>query len=238
MSTGVDEAGDRRRHEMRSAVTAARIGAPGGQELLSEALRREADRYATVVLVLPAEVAEEVAEAAVARTVKGLPKSLDVEEIDERLALAVRTEAYDRQPGTRSGSGRILAAAALIVVALGFGAFALSLGGDDAPDTPPEMALSAETITREVVLEGQVEVVGERAASDLTDVAVQVRLDDQPIATARTDADGRFRMSGLSADVYDVRVAAPDGLRLADGSTTIDLTDRDDAAVVLRLERP
>lgn len=225
---------------MRNAVTAARIGAPGGAELLAGALRREADRYAAVVLALPPAAAVEVAEAAVARTVKGLPKRLDVEEIDDRLALAVRTEAFARQPGSR-GNGRFLAAAALLVVVLGFGAFALSLGGPDSPDAPPEMALSVETLDREVTLQGQVVVAGEPPGdADLTDVAVQVRLADQPIATARTDADGRFRMSGLTADIYDVRVAAPDGLRLADGSTTIDLTDRDADvdAVVLRLERP
>lgn len=240
MSTGVDEAGDLRRHEMRSAVTASRIGAPGGEALLVEVLQRQAHHYAGFVLGLPAAMAGVVADAAVGRTVKGLPKRLDVEEIEERLALAVRTEAFARQPGS-GGRGRVLAAAALVVVVLGFGAFALSLGGDDpgGDDGPANVALAAETVDREVVLEGQVVVAGEPAGgTDLTDVAVQVRLDEQPIATARTDADGRFRMGGLSADVYDVRVAAPDGLRLADGSETIDLTDRGGDAVVLQLERP
>ncbi len=220
--------------DLRGVVTAARIGAPDGHEELVRALTAEADRYATTVLVLPEAEARPIVAAAVRHVARGRP--VDGDDVIDRLHLAVRTEVFRRQPGARLPV-RVVAAAALVVVLLGFGAFALSLGGDDGDDggTTPSVAVAAVTADA-VVLEGR--VVTDGGSGGTPDVEVQVLADGEAVGTARTDDDGRFSVEGLAAGTYDLRVTAPGGLRLPGGTATVDLTDRDAGAVLLRLERP
>lgn len=219
-------------YDVRGAITAARIGAPGGRDALLEVLTAEAGRYATQVLVLPGAEAREVAAIAVHRTMRSLGRRGEAEELVASLHLALRHEVWQRQPGS-GGRTRALAAAALVAVALGFGAFALSLGGGTA--TPP-MERSVERGDGALVLEGRVVADGSRTGE--ADVEVQVLADGRAVGSTRTDDDGRFSVSGLAEGVYDLRVAAPGGLRLPGGTATVDLDARDPGAVVLRLERP
>ena len=224
--------------DLRDAVAAARLGVPGGPERLDRALAARAERYAGFVLALPPDRADAVARAAVARTSKHLSRRADPDDLGAALDLAVRTEAFRRQPGVATAARtRALAVAALVLVAVGFGAVALVLvgGGSDAgPDAPPMSVSAAHPDAPDLTLDGL--VVGPDGPDGVADVAVEVRRHGAPVAVARTDDHGRFRLRGLDATTYEVRVSAPDGLVLADGTSSIDLTDRDLDAVVLRLE--
>lgn len=222
--------------DLRAAVTAARIGAPGGQEELVRLLTAEAERYATEVLVVPEAEARQVVADAVRHVVRGRGLPAVGDDAADHLHLAVRTEVWRRQPGAGTRT-RALAAAALVLVIAGFAAFALSLGGDDGDGGgAPPVAVSAEGDLSDVVLEGV--VVADDDTGGQADVEVQVLVDGEAVGTARTDGDGRFAVSGLAAGVYDLRVAAPRGLHLPGGTATVDLTAREAGAVVLRLERP
>lgn len=225
----------------RSALAAARLDAPGGRDELVALLEPAAERYATGVLCLPDRaLVGVVVPAAVARAVKTLPRDLGPDELADHLHGAVRHEVWRRQAG-RGPATRILAAAALVLVVVAMGAVALVVGGA-LGDDPPSASVAAVRTTP-VALGGRVvdtttagTVLGGRA-----DVEVAVVADGATVGTTTTDASGRFEVADLAPGTYQVRLGVPSGLRLrgaADGrSTTVDLTERSRARIVLELQR-
>jgi hypothetical protein len=205
-------------------------------------LRPAAERYVVGVLcVADRAAADELVGASVARALRTLPRDLGPDELTAHVHAAVRHEAWKRQEGGRTTT-RLLAAAALVLVLLAMGAVAVAVGRAlDGPGEQPSAVVAVSDAA--VVVDGR--VVDTTASGTVLggrpDVEVSVVADGDTVGSTTTDASGRFEVAGLAPGAYEIRVDVPDGLRLrgaADGrSTSVDLTERSVARVVLELQR-
>lgn len=231
-------------NDARAALVHARLDTPGGADELAGLLRDRAERYAYDILRLPREGADEVAAAAVARSLRTLPRHLGPDELMDHLHLAVRHEAWRRQTGRGAHpvAVRALAAAALVLVLTAVGALAVAVSGSlGGPGAAPDTVVAVQSDDASV--EGR--VVDTTASGTVlagrSGVTVSAVVDGATVRTTESDETGRFLLSGLEATTYAIRVDVPDGLHLrgaTDGrSTEVDLSGAPAASLILELQR-